>query len=103
MDTVAIVLVVAVVVGAFFVSQSNRETPRLRIAIMPFEASISEWIVAELAAIGGDSVGVVGPTTTAVYGDLTPTSGDWLPIIGSTTSSTRVTSEPIVAPACSPS
>ncbi|HEY6615506.1 MAG TPA: winged helix-turn-helix domain-containing protein [Vicinamibacterales bacterium] len=65
---VAIVLVVAVVVGAFLVSRSNRETPRLRIAIMPFEASISEWIVAELAAIGGDSVGVVGPTTTAVYG-----------------------------------
>jgi len=65
---VAIVLVVAVVVGAFLVSQSNRETPRVRIAIMPFEASIAEWIVAELATIGGDSVGVVGPTTTAVYG-----------------------------------
>jgi DNA-binding winged helix-turn-helix (wHTH) protein/TolB-like protein len=65
---VAIVLVVAVVVGAFLVSQSNRETPRVRIAIMPFEASIAEWIVAELATIGGHSVGVVGPTTTALYG-----------------------------------
>ena len=49
-------------------SQSNRDAPRVRIAIMPFEASIAEWIVAELATIGGDSVGVVGPTTTAVYG-----------------------------------
>jgi DNA-binding winged helix-turn-helix (wHTH) protein/TolB-like protein len=66
--SVAIVLLVAVVVGALFVSQSNRETPRVRIAIMPFEASIAEWIVAELATLGGDSVGVVGPTTTAVYG-----------------------------------
>jgi TolB-like protein len=65
--TAAIVLLVAVVVGALFVSQSN-ERPRVRIAIMPFEASIAEWIVTELAAIGGDSVGVVGPTTTAVYG-----------------------------------
>jgi DNA-binding winged helix-turn-helix (wHTH) protein/TolB-like protein len=65
---VAIVLVVAVVVGAFLVSGSNRETPRVRIAIMPFEASIAEWIVAELTTIGGDSVGVVGPTTTAGYG-----------------------------------
>jgi len=65
---VAIVLVVAVIVGAFLVSQSNRETPRVRIAIMPFEASIAEWIVAEVATTGGDSVGVVGPTTTAVYG-----------------------------------
>ena len=65
---VAIVLVVAVIVGAFLVSQANRETPRVRIAIMPFEASIAEWIVAEVATTGGDSVGVVGPTTTAVYG-----------------------------------
>jgi TolB-like protein len=65
---VAIVSVAAAVVGAFLVFQSNRETPRVRIAIMPFEASIAEWIVAELTTIGGDSVGVVGPTTTAVYG-----------------------------------
>jgi len=68
---VATGLVVAVAVGAFLVSQSNHETPRVRIAIMPFEpfeASIAEWIVAELATIGGGSVGVVGPTTTAAYG-----------------------------------
>lgn len=65
---VAIVLLVAVSVGAFVVSQSTRNTPRVRIAIMPFEASIAEWIVAELAEVGGDSIGVVGPTTTALYG-----------------------------------
>jgi DNA-binding winged helix-turn-helix (wHTH) protein/TolB-like protein len=65
---VAIVSAVAVVVGVFFVFQSNRDTPRVRIAIMPFEAPIAEWIVSELATIGGNSVGVVGPTTTAAYG-----------------------------------
>ncbi|MGH9239993.1 MAG: winged helix-turn-helix domain-containing protein [Vicinamibacterales bacterium] len=65
---VAIVLLVAVIVGTFLVSQSNRETPRVRIAIMPFEASIAEWVVAELSTSAGDSVGVVGPTTTAAYG-----------------------------------
>ncbi|HEU4687727.1 MAG TPA: winged helix-turn-helix domain-containing protein [Vicinamibacterales bacterium] len=63
----AIPLIVAAAVGAFGLSQSRRTTPPVRIAIMPFKASIAEWIVEDLANLGGDSVGVVGPTTTAAY------------------------------------
>ncbi len=63
----AIPLIVAAAVGAFALSQSSRATPPVRIAIMPFKASIAEWILEDLATIAGDSVGVVGPTTTAAY------------------------------------
>jgi DNA-binding winged helix-turn-helix (wHTH) protein/TolB-like protein len=64
---VVIPLIVAAIVGAFFLSQSHRATPPVRIAIMPFKASIAEWILEDLATIAGDSVGLVGPTTTAAY------------------------------------
>jgi TolB-like protein len=39
----------------------------IRIGIMPFQAPIAEWILQDLSAIGGASVGLVGPTTTAAY------------------------------------
>jgi DNA-binding winged helix-turn-helix (wHTH) protein/TolB-like protein len=64
---VAIPLIVAAAVGAVALSQSGRTTPPVRIAIMPFKASIAEWIVEDLANIAGDSVSVIGPTTTAAY------------------------------------
>lgn len=64
---VAIPLIVAAAVGAFGLPQSRRTTQPVRIAIMPFKTSIAEWIVEDLANLGGDSVGVVGPTTTAAY------------------------------------
>ncbi len=63
----AIPLIVAASVGAFGLSQSRRATPPVRVAIMPFKASIAEWVVEDLTNLGGDSVGVVGPTTTAAY------------------------------------
>ncbi len=63
---VAIPLIVAAV-GAFALSQSGRTTPPVRIAIMPFKASIAEWIVEDLANVAGNSVAVIGPTTTAAY------------------------------------
>jgi DNA-binding winged helix-turn-helix (wHTH) protein/TolB-like protein len=68
---VAIPLIVAAV-GAFALSQSGRTTPPVRIAIMPFKASIAEWIVEDLANIAGDSVAVIGPTTTASYSGSDP-------------------------------
>ena len=64
---VAIPLIVAAAVGAFGLPQSRRTPQPVRIAIMPFKTSIAEWIVEDLANLGGDSVGVVGPTTTAAY------------------------------------
>jgi DNA-binding winged helix-turn-helix (wHTH) protein/TolB-like protein len=69
---VAIALIAAAALGAFFLSQSPRATPRVRIAIMPFDASIAEWILEDLATMAGDSVGVVGPTTTAGYVGAAP-------------------------------
>jgi DNA-binding winged helix-turn-helix (wHTH) protein/TolB-like protein len=64
---VAFPLIVAAAVGAFALWQSGRTPPPVRIAIMPFKASIADWILEDLATIAGDSVGVIGPTTTAAY------------------------------------
>jgi DNA-binding winged helix-turn-helix (wHTH) protein/TolB-like protein len=65
---VAIALIVAAAIGALAFAQLERDALHVRIAIMPFKASIAEWILEDLATIAGDSAGVVGPTTTAAYG-----------------------------------
>ena len=65
---VAIPLIVAAAIGALAFAQLERDALHVRIAIMPFKASIAEWILEDLATIAGDSAGVVGPTTTAAYG-----------------------------------
>lgn len=41
--------------------------PRVRIAIMPFEAPIAEWVLDQLSQLAGTSVGIIGPTTTSAY------------------------------------
>jgi DNA-binding winged helix-turn-helix (wHTH) protein/TolB-like protein len=66
---VSIVLLVAsLIAGGYRYTQSARDEPRMiRIGIMPFQAPIAEWILQDLSAIGGASVGLVGPTTTAAY------------------------------------
>jgi TolB-like protein len=39
----------------------------VRIAIMPFEAPIAEWVLDHLSQIADRSVGIIGPTTTSAY------------------------------------
>src|SRR5262245_32542181 len=43
------------------------DSPRVRIAIMPFEPPIAETVLERLSQIGGESAGLVGPTTTSAY------------------------------------
>jgi DNA-binding winged helix-turn-helix (wHTH) protein/TolB-like protein len=64
---IALVFVLAAVsVAAFFYGQARQGEP-VRIAIMPFEPPIAESVLAELSQLAGDSVGIVGPTTTTAY------------------------------------
>jgi len=61
------IAIVAVATGFFYTTRFAQESPRVRIAIMPFQVPIAESILEDLSAIGGTSVGIVGPTTTSAY------------------------------------
>jgi len=65
----AIVLVVTAVVAGLLVkgAWSRDGAPGLRIAIMPFEAPIAEWVLDHLSQLADRSVGIIGPTTTSAY------------------------------------
>jgi len=65
----AIVLVVTAVVAGLLVRGAwlRDGGPGMRIAIMPFEAPIAEWVLDHLSQLGDRSVGIIGPTTTSAY------------------------------------
>jgi len=65
----ALVVAVAAAVAGVFVkgARSTTGAPLVRIAIMPFEPPISEWVLDRLSQLAGDSAGIVGPTTTSAY------------------------------------
>jgi DNA-binding winged helix-turn-helix (wHTH) protein/TolB-like protein len=59
-----------VLVAVAAVWWGTRDVPSpapVRIAIMPFEPPIAERILEDLMAIAGDTVALVGPTTTSAY------------------------------------
>ena len=61
-------LIAAVVaVSSYFAVRPLPQTTRVRIAIMPFQSSIAEWVLEDLSTIAGDSAAIVGPTTTSSY------------------------------------
>jgi TolB-like protein len=60
--------VVAAVTGVLVTGPwPTNAVPRVRIAIMPFEAPIAEWVLDGLSQLAGQSAGLVGPTTTSAY------------------------------------
>jgi DNA-binding winged helix-turn-helix (wHTH) protein/TolB-like protein len=61
-----IVIVAAIALSSYYV-RPGAGSPRVRLAIMPLQAPIAEWVLQDLSAIGGDSLGIVGPTTTSAY------------------------------------
>ena len=65
----ALVVAVTAVVAALLVKSAwaPDRGPRMRIAIMPFEAPIAEWVLDHLSKLAGQSAGIVGPTTTSAY------------------------------------
>ena len=64
--SLAIAVVAAIALSSYYVRPEAR-SPRVRIAIMPLQAPIAEWILQDLSAIAGNAVGIVGPTTTSAY------------------------------------
>lgn len=50
-----------------YVQHSQDNAPRMRIAIMPFESPIAEWVLDHLSQLADRSVGIIGPTTTSAY------------------------------------
>jgi DNA-binding winged helix-turn-helix (wHTH) protein/TolB-like protein len=62
-----VILIAAVSTSSYYAVRLMPETPHVRIAIMPFQSSIAEWILQDLSTVAGDSVGIVGPTTTSAY------------------------------------
>jgi DNA-binding winged helix-turn-helix (wHTH) protein/TolB-like protein len=63
-----VVAVTAAFAGVLLMSAwSTNGVPRVRIAIMPFEPPIAEWVLDRLSQIAGQSAGIVGPTTTSAY------------------------------------
>jgi DNA-binding winged helix-turn-helix (wHTH) protein/TolB-like protein len=64
--SLAIAVLAAIALSSYYVRPGAR-SPRVRIAIMPLQAPIAEWVLQDLSAIGGDAVGIVGPTTTSAY------------------------------------
>jgi DNA-binding winged helix-turn-helix (wHTH) protein/TolB-like protein len=62
-----LVLVLAAGAALYYWTRGVDEQSPVRIAIMPFEPPIGERILEELAAIAGDAVALVGPTTTSSY------------------------------------
>ncbi len=68
MITAVVVVVIAALAGMTYRSVSTpKPSPRVRIAIMPFEPPISEWVLENLSRLAGQSAGIVGPTTTSAY------------------------------------
>ena len=65
----SLVLLIAAVVAAssYYAARPMPQTPRVRIAIMPFQSSIAEWVLEDLSSIAGESAAIVGPTTTSAY------------------------------------
>jgi DNA-binding winged helix-turn-helix (wHTH) protein/TolB-like protein len=65
----AFVVVAAAVVAGLLVKGAwfPQRAPLTRIAIMPFEAPIAEWVLDHLSQLADQSVGIVGPTTTSAY------------------------------------
>jgi DNA-binding winged helix-turn-helix (wHTH) protein/TolB-like protein len=64
--SLAIAIVAAIALSSYYV-RPGAGSPRVRIAIMPIQAPIAEWILQDLSTIAGDSLGIVGPTTTSAY------------------------------------
>ncbi len=64
--SLAIAVVAAIALSSYYVRPGAR-SPRVRIAIMPLQAPIAEWILQDLSALAGNTVGIVGPTTTIAY------------------------------------
>jgi DNA-binding winged helix-turn-helix (wHTH) protein/TolB-like protein len=63
-----VIAVMAALAGAWLKGAwSTNGVPRVRIAIMPFEPPIAEWVLDRLSQIAGESAGIVGPTTTSAY------------------------------------
>jgi DNA-binding winged helix-turn-helix (wHTH) protein/TolB-like protein len=63
-----VVAVTAAVAGVLVKGAwSTNDAPRVRIAIMPFEAPIAEWVLDRLSQLAGQSAGIIGPTTTTAY------------------------------------
>ena len=68
--TIAVLAVVgaAAVAGvAYRIAGSLDRSPRVRIAIMPFEPPIAERVLDHLSQFAGQSAGIVGPATTSAY------------------------------------
>ncbi len=65
--TLAVALAAAGAVKYYDTLRADSDDPTIRIAIMPFESRIAEQILQDLAAVAGDDVGLVGPTTTSAY------------------------------------
>ncbi len=65
----ALVVVVTAAVAGFLYSMAGSPdgSPRVRIAIMPFEPPIAEWVLEHLSQLAGQSAGIVGPATTSAF------------------------------------
>ena len=65
----ALAVVVTAAVAGFFLSIAGSPdvSPRVRIAIMPFDPPIAEWVLEHLSQLTGQSAGIVGPATTSAY------------------------------------
>jgi DNA-binding winged helix-turn-helix (wHTH) protein/TolB-like protein len=62
------VLPVAAVAGLFYSIAGPPDAPlSVRIAIMPFEPPIAEWVLEDLSQVAGPSAGIIGPATTSAY------------------------------------
>jgi DNA-binding winged helix-turn-helix (wHTH) protein/TolB-like protein len=62
------VVVPAAVAGLVYgIAGSSDGSPAVRIAIMPFEPPIAEWVLEDLSQAAGQSAGIIGPATTSAY------------------------------------
>jgi DNA-binding winged helix-turn-helix (wHTH) protein/TolB-like protein len=59
-------ILVSALVGLYYYSAPPR-SPRVRIAIMPFQPPLAESVLAGLSQLAGSAAGIIGPTTTSAY------------------------------------
>lgn len=65
---VLVVVPAAAAAGLFYsFTGSSDASPSVRIAIMPFEPPIAEWVLEDLSQVPGQSAGIIGPATTSAY------------------------------------
>ena len=67
MVALAAVSVAAIAATYYYGTRAAQESQAVRIAIMPFQAPVAEWVLEDLSRLAGDSAGIVGPTTTSAY------------------------------------